>query len=82
MYDNHFNDISEACLKISEELDLHPPKEIRVRKRNSRIENDINFTSYAPVVKATPYEHWRTHFFEFLDVLTDKMKHTFDKNNL
>ena len=77
MYDTHFNDIYEACLKISEEFDLHPPKEIRVRKRNLKIENDINFTSYAPAVKAIPYEHLRTHFFEFLDVLTDKMKPSF-----
>ena len=67
-------------MKISKGLDIDPPKEHCVLKKNSILEYYINLTSYAPAVKATPHEHWRTYFIEFLDVLIDKMKHTFDKN--
>ena len=48
MSDTHFDEIYKDCLKISGELDIHPSKENRIRKRNSRIEYDIHLTSYAP----------------------------------
>ena len=69
-------------MKISEELDIHPPKENRIRKKNPIIEYDINLTSYTPALQLSPYEHWRAKFIEFLDVLVEKLKHTFDKTNL
>ena len=55
----HFDEIYKDCLKISEELDFHPPKENRVRKRNSRIGYDIHLTIYDPALQHPPYEHWR-----------------------
>ena len=78
----HFDEIYRDCLKISEEIDIHPPKENRVRKRNSRIEYDIHLTIYDPALQHPPYEHWRAQFIEFLDVLVEKLKHTFDRKNL
>ena len=82
MSDTHFDEIYKDCLKISGELDIHPPKENRIRKRNSRIEYDIHLTSYAPSLQLPPYEHWRAQFIEFLDLLVEKLKLTFDKKNL
>ena len=82
MNDTDFNEIYKNCLKISEELDIHPPKENRIRKKNPIIEYDINLTSYTPALQLSPYEHWRAKFIEFLDVLVEKLKHTFDKTNL
>ena len=82
MSNTQFNEIYKNCLKISEELDIHPPKENRIRKRNSRIEYDIHLTSYDPALQLPHYEHWRAQFIDFLDVLDEKLKHTFDKNNL
>ena len=78
----HFDEIYKDCLKISEELDIHPPKENRVRKRNSRIEYDIHLTIHDPALQHPPYEHWRAQFIELLDVLVEKLKHTFDRKNL
>ena len=34
MNDTDFNEIYKNCLKILEELDIHPPKENSIRKNN------------------------------------------------